>query len=271
MRLLLTAILNQLLFQTILIFSHREKTLNERLEGSELMQQHRQYLQKLLKRLIPGILLCLIAMTANAQERGLGSVSGIVLDQQGNPVIGATVYVQPAERPINGRLPHTITDHNGRFYFSNLIPENIIVRAFKETEGYPDTFFAIYTQHAPLSPEVSIYEGQTSHVTVQLGAKLNKLQGQVIDGQSGQPVAHVSYTLYRRDNPNIYYTTSSDADKPTGSFEILLPPDVALKITAQGYEVWDSQSEMDAKEWASFAQPATTGIRQFRIVLKSTQ
>jgi len=67
-------------------------------------------------------------------------LSGIMLDEQGQPAGDVTVQATPPG-PIAGILPHTQTDAEGRFAFAGLQSGHTYVHAFKEEAFYPNTLF----------------------------------------------------------------------------------------------------------------------------------
>ena len=65
------------------------------------------------------------------------SITGKVVFSKSQPQTGITVYIMPATRPINGRIPFTHTDENGRFSIEFMdVPDKYKVCAHPgETEG----------------------------------------------------------------------------------------------------------------------------------------
>jgi Carboxypeptidase regulatory-like domain len=74
------------------------------------------------------LLVCLglAALTLPAQEGGMGTLAGTVLNGKGKPVVGASVTMENS----SGGGPHaTITNAQGRFFFPELIHGYYDVRA----------------------------------------------------------------------------------------------------------------------------------------------
>lgn len=74
------------------------------------------------------VLLCaaVAALTLRAQQGGMGTLAGTVLNGRGRPVVGASVTMENA----SGGSPHaTTTNAQGRFFFPELIHGYYDVRA----------------------------------------------------------------------------------------------------------------------------------------------
>lgn len=72
------------------------------------------------------VLLATFAISLSAQEGGMGTLAGTVLNSQGKPVAGVSVTMETA----NGGSPHaTVTNAQGRFFFPQLLHGYYDVRA----------------------------------------------------------------------------------------------------------------------------------------------
>lgn len=72
------------------------------------------------------VCLGLAALTLPAQQGGMGTLAGTVLNGNGRPVVGASVTMGSA----SGESPHaTTTNSKGRFFFPELIHGYYDVRA----------------------------------------------------------------------------------------------------------------------------------------------
>jgi hypothetical protein len=72
---------------------------------------------------------------------GMGSVQGIVLDGDGKALPGAIVY---SAEDIRNRGLRVATDEAGRFTLKCVSTGPVNLHAYKESDGYPDDFFAFY-------------------------------------------------------------------------------------------------------------------------------
>ena len=80
-----------------------------------------------MKRALLALLVCLIApLTAAAQNEGIGTLAGGVLNAKGKPVVGASVTMESStgENP-----PAATTNAQGRFFFPELTHGSYDVRA----------------------------------------------------------------------------------------------------------------------------------------------
>lgn len=153
-----------------------------------------------------------------------GSITGRVVDAEGIPVGGAEVYADRNESPT-GRRPDALTDEQGAFSFNNLAPGVYTVSAAKEDAGYPPTDSIFYAVGAVDTPQVSVYEQQTtSDVVVNLTQKAARLRGKVIDHVSGKPINSAQVSMCRADLPDRCYRTSLNLLEEAGAFDLLIPP-----------------------------------------------
>jgi uncharacterized GH25 family protein len=97
----------------------------------------------------------LVFAGATVAHEALGTLEGTVIDSHGNPVAGASVFVQTSD----GQHPHaTKTDSQGRFEFERYSPGQYDLRA-----SYLSVFTNWYKR-------VVVRVGKTTHVTLQLPA-----------------------------------------------------------------------------------------------------
>lgn len=169
-----------------------------------------------------------------------GSITGRVVDSEGQPVVGALVYASRVHSPL-GMLPTTVTDREGTFSFSELRFEAYTVYASKEEEGYPvySPFYAVdptdSTAGGMTSAMVTIYKQQpAADIVIAVGPRMAKFTGNIKDA-SGKPVG-AEITLCRLDMPNSCVTAGSNKEED-GAFEFLAPPvPYTVEVYASGYE-----------------------------------
>jgi protocatechuate 3,4-dioxygenase beta subunit len=117
---------------------------------------------------------------------GAGALEINVQDLNGKPVPQATVYAIYAER-VGGRVPRFTADAEGRVGIRNLSPGTYEIHAFKESEGYPDTFFSFFINgNQKAWKVVDVYADRTTHVKLQLGPRYATLKLFVTD-ENGKP------------------------------------------------------------------------------------
>src|SRR6266545_3426710 len=72
-----------------------------------------------------------------------GTIKGVVRELNGMPVPEAKVYAYYVDN-VRKRTADVTTDANGRFVLDNLLPGILYVRAYKDSAGFPDTFFSFF-------------------------------------------------------------------------------------------------------------------------------
>ena len=111
-----------------------------------------------------------------------GSIEGTVIDLDGKPVAGATVTA-------GGRLS-TTSDSAGKFTLRDMPSGDALLYAHKESEGYPDHFFAFFnTGHPWIRAKVEVGR-VTQGVTIQLGEKAAYLNIKMTD-EKGVPLGQI--------------------------------------------------------------------------------
>src|SRR5438132_1769724 len=125
---------------------------------------------------------------------GCGVIEGRVLDEKGQPVIGAKVTSWVLDYPGPGRIFSTDTDTQGNFILTCAKPGRNAIHVGKEDEGYPSTFEIPFID-PKLIPVITVSEQKVSRgVEVRLGPKAGKLVGQVIDASTRKPIHEVKLT-----------------------------------------------------------------------------
>jgi hypothetical protein len=192
-----------------------------------------------------------LAQTSTRSALGSGSVQGIVIDADGRPVAGASVFikmmsVQEGTAPIGGRIPleglTVKADVDGSFIFNNFpIAYDVRLDAYKENSGYPMGSGSFYSYlRTKTSPRIfDVAAGQKVRgVVVQFAGRAAYLQFDVSD-QDGRPLnADAKFLLPERDfsRPNRPFdmSTSISAKETT-------PVPSApfwLEVDAPGYGPW---------------------------------
>jgi len=151
------------------------------------------------------------------------------------------VAVLSEECAVVGIEPTAITDTSGKFLLSNAPPGRNGVHASKESDLYPDTRLAIYSNDSA-PPKIVVHaEEVTTGIVVKLGAKAAILNGEIIDGETLEPVLSSRIRLSKVDNDDIMKSQGPDS---SGAFRLLVPSQpVRLVITAPGYSSWQYKGQ----------------------------
>lgn len=145
------------------------------------------------------------------------ALRGLILDADGNPVIGAAVRVLGASPP-HAVDADTKSDAAGRFAFARVGPDRVRVEADRDPDG------------AVTSAELRVPPGETTEVTLVLSPG-RAIRGTVVDGDDhAVPGAALSLEGVAWTVPG----ATSDAD---GAFRLTLVPESAtsLAAVARGY------------------------------------
>jgi hypothetical protein len=125
---------------------------------------------------------------AQTTDHSFGEIKGIVIDQSGDPVAGATVYVVPRDISFDGVSPRSVSSgKKGQFDFDGgLALGNYKVYSRKEQADYPDRSDAFYADSLVDPPKVNLTEENPfASVTVTMGEKAGVLQGRIVDADTG--------------------------------------------------------------------------------------
>jgi hypothetical protein len=166
-------------------------------------------------------------------EPDKGSIAGVVLEQTGTPLADATVFALP-EQDMRRQI-RTQTDAQGRFVLKNLPVGGAYIHAYKESAGYPYSFFAFFAmpgQEPP--PKVDVRPGQTTTgVTIRMGVKAAALKLKITDSTGAPLTASAAFERPDMGRPG-NYSTGLEAE------QVLLVPPVPFRMTVRrdGYADW---------------------------------
>lgn len=190
---------------------------------------------------------------------GFGAIEGQVVDAEGDPVSGATVYASNVGH-LSGRQPTTYTSEKGGFFLESVPVGRNIVHASKESQGYPNTYFAFFAADAGTVPEVRVYDKKvTRGVVVRLGPRAGTLEGQILDAETRRPVLNATILLTRADNPRIFI--SRGPEYPDARFHVLVPPvGFRMQVSAAGYEDWHYAKDSSKHQLVRLASNETRNV-----------
>jgi hypothetical protein len=171
------------------------------------------------------------SQSAQSQARNLQrEIKGIVTDQNGVPVSGATVYAVPQGLVLDDiALRSVVTDGDGKFDFrGHLELESYKLYARKDEDNYPDPLDHFYADSKADAPRADLTADHPSAmVAVELGEKAGVLEGRVIDAETG---AVLTARLGFLDGQGNGRGIDSDAE---GKFRALLPPGKELTLVVR--------------------------------------
>jgi hypothetical protein len=178
------------------------------------------------------VLFTTAAPSQDVQTALAGSVQGVVLDSQHNPVPDAVVFGLP-----EGDMTHQIrgtTGLTGAFTLKGVPPGRIYIDAYKESAGYPYGFFAFFKTKDDRTPvNVAVQPGQvTKNIVIQLGSKAAYIRIDLSDDH-GAAVGAAQLVFTRDDVRGVYKRTIHND-------ELCMVPPVPFRLTveATGYESW---------------------------------
>ncbi|MGH9733720.1 MAG: DUF6843 domain-containing protein [Candidatus Acidiferrales bacterium] len=187
-------------------------------------------------RAVAAVALLVLVTLSRGQAQTVGSIEGIVIDQQGAPVQGADV----AADPINGKVrigfvrPHAESDASGHFSIEGLAWRGTYkIFAKKLRSDYPNMAFSFYSDD--IYPTALIGPSNpVAHITVRLGPPAAALTGSITDAQTGRPMP-AAMELKRIQPPNKWISVSVPPE-----YRVLIPPSVTVSVTvtAPGYLRW---------------------------------
>jgi hypothetical protein len=114
----------------------------------------------------------LLAAQGAGRKQTVGSVQGIVFDDNGEPLPNAIVYGLPGQE-MSHQIRRT-TDLDGRFKPDGIPPGWVYVDAYKESAGYPYNFFSFFLTDGKTPVKVDVTADKTTE-----GIILNLGQGRL--------------------------------------------------------------------------------------------
>jgi hypothetical protein len=172
-----------------------------------------------------------------------GRISGTVVNEDGKPVSGATVYVsEEATSLVDANSIVARTDVAGRFDFGRKLKHGVYeIHARKDKDGFPDPTSEFYQSLNFSRQNVQLFGDHPAEtVTVQLKDKAAILAGRVFDADTGRPLkANIGFTNLRTEAG---HSVAALAD---GKFHALIPANTDVYI-----EVRDV--DRDRADWSLF-------------------
>jgi hypothetical protein len=164
------------------------------------------------------------------------SIQGTVLGEDGRPLASATVYAYSDMR----KQIHAASNAKGNFLMPDAPTGVVYIDAFKETDGYPNNFFAFHKAIGEELHKIAVEPGaHIQGLVIRLGPRAATIHLEITES-NGAPVAGGVVEFKREDNTN----TGSYSDSAKPSYTTLVPSLVPFRfaVTVPGYKAWESQS-----------------------------
>ena len=200
-----------------------------------------------MKIISAGMLVGLLTVLGVAQSTGTELVvKGRVIDNQGNPVAGASVTAGPVGY-LKGIVPMTTSNELGEFSVVVHQTGQFYVSAKKETDGYLNTGNPFYYPNPPALAFVTVLPDQPApFATVQFGPKAGRLLMRVSDADSGETIRSVTVNLCRIEAPKYCHRFSSVARQDVHSVLVSSDP-FTFEVAAPGYQSTYADKSRDSE------------------------
>jgi len=189
------------------------------------------------------ILMLTLAIPVLPVEPG-GVISARVFDQNGSPVAGAVVEMEPSDgRVVAGAVPECLTDESGACSCDKMQFGKYRATAMKTADRYPDQTFGLYGHDKkPLVVEITP-ETPVATASITLGPKAASIALKVVEDGTGLPVKSPSVTLRLAESPNVFLSVGSNLNS-----NILVPPDedILVEVSAEGHKSWQLETQPGA-------------------------
>jgi hypothetical protein len=186
------------------------------------------------------MLICSVALFAQAPIHSPLQASGILLDGLGQPVSGATVTCHLLHKPVAAQMPWALTDTAGRFVVHVGWEGEYEITAGKEEDGYPVKFWGLYRDKIPTRVTLDSSTPLVDNLVVIIGPKAGILTGSVSDAINNKPLKP-HFHMWRAG----FDATWIDASEPL-EFRALIPSGIRMgfSIGADGYDDWNFQGDL---------------------------
>ena len=180
-------------------------------------------------RLLVLLLACSTVSVCQTTAPETGSVQGVVLDEKGDPLADATVFVGTMTKG-----PSTQTDQKGRFTLTGVPSGTVGLHAYKKSAGYPYDLFAFFVAPSAKLPFIEVIAGETTAgVTIQLGERAAHLSIKITDQNENEVDATVELTRPDLGKYGEYRTSAK------GGLDLMVPPvPFRMRVKAQGFCAW---------------------------------
>ena len=196
---------------------------------------------------VTGMIIGFLAVLTVAQSTSTELVvKGRVIDNEGNPVAGASVTAGPVGY-LKGIVPMTTSNERGEFSVVVHQTGQFYVSAKKETDGYLNTGNPFYYPNPPALAFVTVLADQPApFATVQFGPKAGALLMRVSDADSGETIRSVMVNLCRIEAPKYCHRFRSNAPRDVHSLLVSSAP-FTFEVAAPGYQSAYAENSRDSE------------------------
>ncbi|HLN04204.1 MAG TPA: carboxypeptidase-like regulatory domain-containing protein [Bryobacteraceae bacterium] len=192
----------------------------------------------------------------DASDPKRGRVSGVVQNEQGQPLPGAMVQAMLMGAPIMGKVPHALTDSQGRFALAGLLPGRTSVDASKEEDFYPDRLLGLWDSQT--SSEIEVPSGgEVSGIVLKI-SPAGRLEVKARNAVTGADIDAITIRLERDGPPDRWIEGSR-----LGNQWLVPAAPIRLRVQTKGFQpAWyggDGSLEQ--------AMPITVSPRQVMMVV----
>lgn len=194
-----------------------------------------------LVRLVAVGMIGLVSFVSVAAAQQSGTIRGMVSDEKGKPVSGATVYATQTDSN-DGNEKSALTDDRGGFVVSGLNWGKYLVTAEKIEAGYPRTPSKFYGGRAPLVAQEISQKNPVARVKIVFGGKVPAITGAVIDDEASVPISATFLFRYASDPANLLVVETPS------NYRILLPAGIGmtLEVSSPNHKTWYYPGTNDA-------------------------
>jgi hypothetical protein len=179
------------------------------------------------------LLLCgsLFSQTAiqDPSDPHRGRISGIVLDERGQPLPDITVTATPPG-PLAARVPSTQTDSQGRFAMAGLLPGRNYVNASNEELFYPDAWSGLWDADGSAQVIEVPAGGEASGIALTLKL-VGRLEVKAKNAATGEAIDALIVRLERDGASNRFLEGSK-----MGNWFLVPTAPIRLRVGAAGFQ-----------------------------------
>ena len=215
------------------------------------------------------VFLALSQAQGPAQNQNAFSISGYVLDTNGNLVMGVEVRASPIDRSGLEQMRYA---EAGQFNLPVAGRGTYAIYCSKNGQGYSDVSEALLKLDPEGVPQVVVTDKSPDPVTtVRLGPSSAKLTIRLVDSATGNPLERAQLVIRRDDRPTLEYARNLTSFNKNGEMKLTIPTlPLRLGASAPGYEDW-SYSQPNASNQNNVLLLSPNEIREITVALTATK